>query len=225
MTMQGSGSMQDHEKIIDFIRRNRVSSTEVADCLGKTGALPGPTAVNRGHFAVGRVFWAYCYGATNWHLHEQLQGVEAGDVVLVQAFECEDRALFGDIVAKYLLLYRQAAAVVVSAKLRDAPRLIKENWPLWCEGFTPVGCFNHDIGRDLSDAVVAERKAEYAGTVAVCDDTGVTVIPESLLNEEFLGKLQEIEALEDTWYECIDRRGWSTFETICLKKYENEEDP
>ncbi len=29
------------EKIIDYIRKNRVSSTEVADALGKTGAVDG----------------------------------------------------------------------------------------------------------------------------------------------------------------------------------------
>jgi hypothetical protein len=31
--------------------------------------------------------------------------------------------------------------------------------------------------------------------------------------------LEFIEEQEDIWYECIDRRKWSTFKTICQKAY------
>lgn len=207
-------------RIIDFIRRNRVSSTEVADCLGKTGAIPRVVSVNRGHFAVGNVFWTYAYGETNWHVHEQIQHASEQDVVITEVFECADRAIFGDIVAKYLLLYRQVSALVVTGNLRDAPRLIKENWPVWCHGFNPVGCNNSQLDHDLAPNIIAEHRARYEGAIAVCDDTGVVVIQKEHHNEAFLAKLEFIETQEDIWYECIDRKKWSTFETICLKKYQ-----
>ena len=38
--------MEITEKIIDYIKRNQVSTTEVADCLGKTGALPNVLPIN-----------------------------------------------------------------------------------------------------------------------------------------------------------------------------------
>lgn len=209
-------------RIVDFIKRNRVSSTEVADCLGKTGAIPRVRSVNRGHFAVGNVYWTYAYGETNWQVHEQIQHVSEGDVVLTEVFECHDRAIFGDLVAKYLLLYRQASALVVSGNLRDAPRLIKENWPVWCEGFNPVGCTNNQLSDDLAAEIVAERRSRFDGAIAVCDDTGVVIIPKEQQNEAFIQKLEFIETQEDIWYDCIDRKKWSTFETICLKRYQNE---
>jgi len=34
-----------------------------------------------------------------------------------------------------------------------------------------------------------------------------------------LKRLEFVEAQEDIWYECVDRRKWSTFDTVCLKKY------
>ena len=43
------------EKIIDYIQTNKVSSTEVADCLGKTGAIPNVYPVNPGQFRAGKV--------------------------------------------------------------------------------------------------------------------------------------------------------------------------
>jgi len=48
------------------------------------------------------------------------------------------------------------------------------------------------------------------------------MIPKELHNEEFLGKLDWIEEQEDIWFECIDRRKWSTYDTVCLKKYKED---
>src|SRR5438093_5966797 len=110
-------SMKD--EITDYIRRNRVSTTEVADCLNKTGALAGVSAVNRGHFCVGSVTWAYAWRESNWTIHEQITDVPEGNIVVMDAFECHDRALIGDLVSKYLLLYRQARALVVRGHVRD----------------------------------------------------------------------------------------------------------
>ena len=110
------------DRIIDRIQRNRISTAEVTDCLEKTGALPRVVALNRGHHRVGKVFWTYAHEARNWHLHEQLRGAPERAVIVTEAFECEGRALYGNLVAKFLLLYRQAAALVACGNLRDAPR-------------------------------------------------------------------------------------------------------
>ncbi|MBI2435580.1 MAG: RraA family protein [Candidatus Hydrogenedentes bacterium] len=206
-------------EIIDYIRRNRVSTTEVADCLQKTGAIPGLHPITRGHFRVGNVFWVYAFGETNWDVHEQLQDVKDGDVVFVEVFECGDRAIFGDLVSKYLFLYKQVAAVVVTGALRDVHRLIKEAWPIWCTGYNPVGCFNIKIERQLDPEIMREHRQKYHGAVGVCDDTGVVIIPKECHTEEFIKSLEFMEQQEDIWYECIDRRKWSTYRTVCLKEY------
>ncbi|TLM80554.1 MAG: RraA family protein [Actinobacteria bacterium] len=207
------------DQIIDYIRRNRVSTTEVADCLDKTGVIPGVHALNRGHFRVGPVHWAYADGESNWACHEGLRDVAEGAVVVVDAFDCGERAIFGDLVTKFLVLYRQAEAVVVVGNMRDAARLIRENYPVWCAGTNPVGCFN-TADRPLADpSLVAERRAYLEGAIAVCDDTGVVIIPKERYDAEFLGRLEAIEEQEDIWYECIDRRKWDTYDTVCLKKY------
>lgn len=207
------------ERIIDYIRRNRVSSTEVADCLDKSGAVKNVRAINHGHFKVGNVFWAYAHGETNWDVHERLQQVQEADIVFIEVFDCNDRAIFGDLVSKFLILYRQAAAIVVSGNLRDAHRLLKENWPIWCTGFNPEGCFNTKVEPDLDSAIIADRQERYHGAIAVCDDTGVVIISKEHYTEEFYNKLEFIEQQEDIWYECIDRKKWTTYDTVCLKKY------
>ena len=206
-------------KIIDYITENIVSATEVADALGKTGAVEDVTAINNGHFCVGPVHWIYAWAGSNYDVHKQIRDVKKGEIVFVECFDCGKKAIFGDIVSKYILLYKQARAIVVTGRLRDIPRLKKENWPIWCNGYTPIGCVNKKPEKDFDENIIKERQALYDGAVAVCDDSGVVIVKKDHINEEFLGKLEFIEEQEDIWYECIDRKKWTTFDTICLKKY------
>ena len=69
------------KQIIDFIKRNRVSTTEVADCLGKSGVLENILPINKGHFKVGNIKWVYAYKESNWNVHEQIPETQEDDVV------------------------------------------------------------------------------------------------------------------------------------------------
>lgn len=212
-------------KIIDYIKRNRVSATEIADCLGKQGSIFNANAVNRGHFAVGNVFYVYASNGTNWDVHEQIQDVKDNDIVFIEAYDNLDKAIFGDLVSKYLLLYKQAGAIVTNGLLRDAPRLIRENWKIWCKGFNPVGYVNEKIELNFEQInKIKINKKLYHDSIAVCDDTGVVIIPKEHHTKEFLEKIEFMEHQEDIWFECIDRKKYSTFETVCLKKYLEEID-
>ncbi len=210
------------ERIIEYIRENRVSTTEVADCLGKTGVLPHILPINSGQFKAGVVKWVYAYNESNYEVHEQLREVEKGRVIFIEAFDCKDRAIIGELVTKYLILYRRSEALVVSGKMRDAHRLIKENYPVWCTGVTPVGCFNTKNEKGLDENIIEEHRRKYDGSIAVCDDSGVVIIPKDQITEEFYEKLVFIERQEDVWFECIDNRKWDTFRTVCKKEYLND---
>lgn len=211
--------MDISEKIIEYIQVNKVSTTEVADCLGKMGGLSDIYPVNQGQFAAGRIRWVYAYNESNWDVHEQVREVQKDEIVFIEAFNCGDRAIIGELVSKYIILYKRAAAIVTNAKMRDVHRIIKEKYPVWCQGYSPVGCFNVKNEAPFDQTIIHERMETINGGVMVCDDTGVVVIPKKNLTEEFYTKLEAIEEQEDIWFDCIDRRKWDTFDTVCLKKY------
>ena len=211
------------DEIIQKIKKNKISTTEIADCLGKTGALKGVMPINRGQFYVGRVFLAYDYDESNWNVHDQARHIQEDDIVVVELHNCKDRAIFGELVSKYMLLYRGAAAIVVNGNMRDAHRLIRNNYPVWCSGVTPVGCFNRKHAAPLDASIVAQWKKAYDGAVAVCDDCGVVIIPREQMTKEFSEKLDFIELQEDIWFYCTDTKKWSTYDTVCLKKYMDTE--
>lgn len=205
--------------IIDFIKRNRVCTTEVADCLGKSGALENVMPINQGQFKVGNVHWVYTHEESNWEVHEQVIDTKENDIVFIEAFDCNNRAIIGELVTKYIILYRQASAIVCNAKFRDAAALLKEKYPVWCTGFTPVGCFNKKPIKELDTDIISRHRAMYDGAIAVCDDCGVVIIPKELHTEEFLQKLHHIEDQEDIWFDRLDHYKENTFQIVCLKEY------
>ncbi len=208
------------QKIIETIQKNRISSTEVADALGKSGVLRGIFPFIEKKFAVGEVFFAFAHKKSNFFLHKQLENVPENAIVFVDTFDCENRAVFGDLVSKFLTLYKKVSAIVINGFIRDAHSLKKEGYPVWAKGATPLGCENKEvkIDEELRDKIEL-RRAEFEGGILVCDDSGCTFISPEKINEETLEKLNFIELQEDIWYYCIDTLKWSTFETVSEKKY------
>lgn len=207
---------------INLIEANKISTTEVADVLGKTGQISNVSALNRGRFCAGEVVCLYAINNSNFELHRQLADADLKDKILfVYNVNC-DRAVFGDLVSKYILLYKRAKAIVINGKLRDAHTLIKENYPIWCDGVSPIGCVNYQNGEDLSEEQLAELKAKYDGAIMVCDDSGVVMIPKDRIDQQLLTKLEFIEFQEDIWFYCLDTLKMSTYDIVCLKKYQTD---
>ena len=198
------------DKIIRFIRSNRLSTTEVADAMGKTGSLFGVTPISEGHYKVGPVRAVTASGGSNYFVHEAAEGLLEGDVFLIeQNSDFSDEGLMGDLVAKYALLYKGAASIVVNGNVRDYARLLRERYPIWATGRNPVGATNEKIG-------IAEHNV-CDGGIAVCDDGGVVIIPPLAITDLLFEQLRRIEQTEDLWYFCLDSLGMSTFEIVCKR--------
>lgn len=212
------------QEMIELIKKNKISTTEVADCMGKAGLFGNSHAVNRGHFAVGSVRWIYGYNNSNYTIHEQARDIQPGEIVMIEAFNCGDRSTIGELVTKFMVLYKEAAAVISNANLRDGNDLIKQNYPVWCKGLSPIGCFNVKPEEELEEEIRSKHFEKYNGSIAVCDDSGVVIIPKELHTREFIDKLNAIEEQEDTWFTYLDRYKWDTFDIVCLKKYLNKKE-
>lgn len=208
------------DKIIETIRTNRISTTEVADALGKRGVLSSIHPLTNGKFVVGPVYYTCTWSESNWPLHEQIQDAPEGALVYIDTYECDERASFGDLVAKFLLLYRGAEALIVNGHVRDGHRLKKEDYPIWCKGITPLGCFNNKVEATAEcNTYRDEQRERFQGAILVADESGCVLIEASDQTGDLLHRLEFIELQEDLWYYCIDTLKWSTYATICEKQY------
>jgi 4-hydroxy-4-methyl-2-oxoglutarate aldolase len=213
------------KKIIELIQKNRISSTQVADALGKTGSVPNLQHVNSGHFKVGEIKYLFTHSRSNWPLHEQIENLTEGNFLFIDCIDCADLAIFGDLVSKYLFLYKSSIGAIVLGKMRDIPDLVKYNFPIWCYGANPIGCVNQNVELTFEqESFFVKRKLEFEGGIAVADDTGCTIIRNDQINSETLMRLENIELQEDIWAYCINTLKWSTYRTICMKDYLNNLD-
>lgn len=212
------------EEAIKLIEANRISTTEVGDVLGKTGQIDGVHPLVQGMFKAGEVKFIYAINNSNYEVHQQLAESDdiEGKILFVYNVNC-DRSVFGDLVSKYIMLYKRAKAIVINGKLRDAHSLIKEKYPIWLEDVSPIGCVNKVNGPAIDETLYRELKEKYDGSIMVCDDSGVVMIPKDKINEELIKKLNFIELQEDIWFYCVDTLKMSTFETVCQKKYLTED--
>lgn len=210
-------------QILEFCISNRVSTTEVADALGKSGVIPRVQPLTFNQYRVGPVRTIFAANNSNYSVHEQIRYVKKGEVVIIFTHNCEDRAIIGDLISKYVLLYRGAAAIVVKGQVRDAASLRRENFAVWSEGVTPLGCFNTPADPYPED-LYKQAQELYEGGIAVCDDGGVTVIPKEMLTEVMLNRLHKIEMQEDIWFFCLDTLKWDTKKIVCDKAYLIEQD-
>ncbi|MCW9034175.1 MAG: RraA family protein [Rhodospirillales bacterium] len=215
--------MKYEEEIIRFIKSNRVSTTEVADALGKTGVLPGLSPFSMSDFRVGKVRPVFTANNSNYAIHEQIRNVEEGEVVIIFTHNCDGRASIGDIISKFILLYRGAEGLVVDGMVRDGARLHREGYAVWSSGVSPLGCFNTPAD-PFPTELEAETRAKVDGGIAVCDGGGVVVIPPDRLNADMLDRLEKIEIQEDIWYYCLDSLKWDTKQIVCDREYLNQPD-
>lgn len=208
------------KQALELIEANKISTTEVADVLGKTGQIEGVHALTSQMFKAGEVKVIYAINNSNYEVHKQLS--ESDDIkdkiLFVYNINC-DRAVFGDLVSKYIMLYKRAKAIVINGKLRDAHKLIKEKYPIWLEDVSPIGCVNRPNGPDIDPVLLQEIKSKYEGSIMVCDDSGVVMIPKDKIDKKLITKLEFIEFQEDIWFYCVDTLKMSTFDTVCQKKY------
>ncbi|WP_343816615.1 RraA family protein [Colwellia asteriadis] len=209
------------EQIISFIKKNRVSTTEVADALGKKGVLPNVLPVIDDVHEVGRIHCVFTANESNYQVHDEINKVNENDIVIVFTHNCGERAILGDLVSKYALLYRGAKALVVNGKVRDIASIKRSKFKVWCNGTSPIGCFNEIADEFPKDkrAVIEKR---FHGAIAVCDDGGVVVIENDNINETMLTKLHRIEMQEDIWFFCLDSLKWDTKKIVCDNAYLTE---
>lgn len=209
------------KQIIEYIKSNRVSTTEVADALNKTGALENVMPVTCNRHEVGVIRCIFASFGSNYHVHEQIKALQENEIALIITHECENKAVLGELVSKYCLLYRGVKAIVIDGLVRDISAIKRQSMNVWCKGTTPIGCVNQDKGLFPAEKETYYRN-KYDGAIAVCDDGGVVIIENEKINENILQRLHYIEVQEDIWFFCLDTLKWDTKKIVCDKAYLTE---
>ena len=210
--------------LANYCLTNLVSTTEASDALGKSGVFSCVKPINPGLYKVGRVKCVFAAYNSNWELHDQIVDINKGDIILLLTHHVDaNRSAIGELIAKYILLYKQAAAIIVDGVVRDISSLQRYKYPIWSKGSSPLGCFNHKV--DPFPVEQAQQfRDRFENGIAICDDGGVVIVEREMINLLTLEKFKQIEMQEDIWFFCLDTLKWSTKDIVRDKRYLLEPD-
>lgn len=211
------------QRILEYIKEYKMSTEEVSDAMGKVGVIRNIKPIAMGKYAVGEIEYIYTFDNSNWPIHEQIRDLDGGKIVFIDAINVSEMALFGQLVTRFMIQKKNAIAVVANGEVRDLQGLIEDQANVWCKGITPIGCYNVKVeASEETLKTVDKNKKFYEGSIAVCDDSGVVIISDEWITEEFLKKLENMRKQEKIWFDCVMNKNWDTYDTVCLKRYLEE---
>lgn len=212
------------KKIITFIKEHKFSTAEISDALGKQGSIEDVEPIIKGLYFVGELFYTYAYAESNWFIHNDIVHIPKNSIVFIENLDKTNKALFGEIVSRFIFEKKEAIAIVTNGKIRDKKDILNFNVPIWHIGTNPTGCYNNrPVFTDSLDILAQERKKELKNSILICDDDGVIIIKEKDINDTLFTNLKKLREQEKIWKECVFKKGWNTFDTICLRRYQENE--
>ena len=209
-------------KIIKFLKKNKLSTTEVADALGKTGVIQNVLPITSKKYIVGNTYCIFASNLSNYAVHDASPEIKENDIVLIFTYNCEERAIIGDLIAKYIFKYKKAKAIVIDGRVRDYGSLVKEKYPIWCSGISALGCHNI-ISEEFPIGLKKSLLKQYNEGIAVCDDGGVTVISKENITNKVFSDLNYLQKQEEIWFHCLERLNWNTKKIVVEKAYLKED--
>jgi regulator of RNase E activity RraA len=108
------------EEILKFIKENGMSTSDVADALGRKGHIEGIKTINKGAYAVGPAYYTYALHDSNWYTHRDFQNIPEGSIVFVDSIHTNDSfAIAGELMICYAQRKRGARGIVFNGSIRD----------------------------------------------------------------------------------------------------------
>lgn len=177
---QLNAPMQAAPALLDGFRQaaTAVISDNLARLPGVVGLRPFHAV---SHVMVGTAFTVRTRPGDNLALHEALELVRPGDVLVVDGGGDLSRALIGEIMVN-IAISRGLAGMVIDGAIRDFEMIRKSDLPCFARGVTHRGPYKDGPGEINVPACVGGMVIE-PGDVVVGDEDGVVAFPQSIAPE------------------------------------------
>lgn len=159
-------------------RLRKLASALVSDVQGRSGAAVGLTpqaALAPGQVVVGPAFTVRAWPGDNLVVHQALDLVRPGEVLVVSSGGAVDRAVIGGLMGHYATT-KEVAALVVDGAVRDRSSLEELAPPVFARALCHLGPSKVGPG-ELRGPVSMGGVAVNDGDIIVADEDGVAVIP------------------------------------------------
>ncbi|MFF3705439.1 RraA family protein [Streptomyces umbrinus] len=180
------------QQVLQRFREHSVAN--LGDALDRLNIVDGGISpVWRGAKAVGTALPVLTVAGDNKAVIAALDHIRPGDILVINAFGYDGRAIIGDNLAQRFDVFG-AVGAVVDGYVRDGAIVEKLGVPVFARGLTPAGPFKNGPGT-IGEPVALGGVVVNPGDIVVADDDGVIVIPPHRA-EEALTAVEAIVARE-----------------------------
>ncbi|MGA5900365.1 RraA family protein [Streptomyces venetus] len=180
------------EQVLKQFRDHSVAN--LGDALDRLNIVDGGIApVWSGARAVGTALPVLTVAGDNKAVIAALDHIRPGDILVINAFGYDGRAVIGDNLAQRFAVHG-AVGAVVDGFVRDAAIIEELQVPVFARGLTPAGPFKNGPGT-IGEAVAIGGVVVNPGDIVAADGDGVIVVPPHRA-EEALAAVAEIVARE-----------------------------
>ena len=183
---------RDDEHVLARFRTHSVAN--LGDALDRLNIADGGIApIWSGAKAVGTALPVLTVAGDNKAVITALEHIRPGDLLVINAFGYDGRAIIGDNLAQRFAVHG-AVGAVVDGYVRDAAIIEQLRVPVFARGLTPAGPFKNGPGT-IGEPVAIGGVVVNPGDIVAADGDGVIVIPPHRADEA-LRAVEEIVARE-----------------------------
>jgi RraA family protein len=162
--------------LIDAFRN--APTSVISDNLVRLAGAVGLRPFHRSGRLVGAAFTIRTRPGDNLAIHQALELVEPGDVIVVDGGGDETRALVGEIM-KSIAEYRGAAGYVIDGAIRDVAAFAASDFPCFARAVIHRGPYKNGPG-EINVPVSIGGSVIAPGDIVVGDDDGVVSFPAAI---------------------------------------------
>ena len=163
----------------DLLAAFREAPTSIiSDNLQRLPGAVGLRPFHRGGQLLGTAFTVKTRPGDNLAIHQALELVGPGDVIVVDGGGDETRALVGEIM-KTIAQYRGAAGYVIDGAIRDAAEIAADDFPIFARAAIHRGPYKSGPG-EINVPVAIGGSGIAPGDIVVGDEDGVVSFPQSV---------------------------------------------
>lgn len=162
-----------------LIKEFKTAATAViSDNLSRLPGAVGLRPFHRGGVMVGTALTVRTHAGDNLVVHQALDLVRPGDVLVIDGGGDTSRALIGEIMVT-IAETRGAAGIVIDGAVRDARVLAKSNFPCFARAAIHRGPYKNGPG-EINVPVTVGGLVVEAGDIVVGDEDGVVAFRQAI---------------------------------------------
>lgn len=146
----------------------------IDDCMNRLAALDASIRPLNHAPLLGTAFTVRVPAGDNLLFHKAMDLAQPGDVIMIDAGGCMERAILGELMTTYCKV-RGLAGIVVDGCIRDRAELAQMDFPVYAKGATPNGPYKNGPG-EIGTVISIGGQLVYPGDIIIGDGDGVIAI-------------------------------------------------